>query len=305
MDDLVGQQENGNDERTGIAMTSGHTLLVLGDAMEHVLPKRLFLIGPLPFTDQMLVMLVVGGILLVVFALDARRYPMVPTGFRMFLETGLHFVREGVARPVLKEHTDRFIPFIWTLFFFILVNNLLGLVPLNAIAGLLFGQWHLFGTATANLSVTAALAGLVFVTIHISGMTEECRHQRKYGRSWPVAVVMGFLMYWYHFVPHIPGVLGVVLFPFFLVLEIIGALIKPFALAIRLFANIMAGHILLGSLLLMLPAIRNLASGGVVVPGLLGCTALSFLELFVAFLQAYIFTFLTCLFIGAAVSPEH
>jgi F-type H+-transporting ATPase subunit a len=119
------------------------------------------------------------------------------------------------------------------------------------------------------------------------------------------AAIAGFLKYWYNFVPHVPGVIGVVLFPLLFALEIIAAIIKPFALAIRLFANMMAGHVVLGSLLVMIPVIRGLADSGIAVAAVLGCAALSCLELLVAFLQAYIFTFLTCIFIGAAVSPEH
>jgi F-type H+-transporting ATPase subunit a len=107
------------------------------------------------------------------------------------------------------------------------------------------------------------------------------------------------------FVPQIPGVTGIVLFPFLFLLEMIGVAVKPFALAIRLFANMMAGHIVLASLLLLIPVIKGLSEVGIAAPTIVGCAALNCLELFVAFLQAYIFTFLTCMFIGAAVSPEH
>jgi F-type H+-transporting ATPase subunit a len=223
----------------------------------------------------------------------------------MFFETGLQVIREGIARPALKEHTDRYVPFVWTLFFFILVNNLIGLVPLNQMFGLAAGRWHLFGSATSNLSVTAGLAVLVFVVTHVSGMLEEVRRQIYQGRGHPGAVAVGVALYWRHLVPHVPGVLGVVMFPALFILELMGSLIKPFALAMRLFANIMAGHILLAALVMLAPAIHGALTSGLTVTVIVGCTAVSCLELFVAFLQAYIFAFLSCLYIGMAVHPEH
>jgi len=302
-------------------MTPAWTLLAASDAMEHIQPHAIFKLvrfdfaelsfGPvvitnyIPFTNHMLMLLISGAIMLVIFPLLARNYPLVPTGIRNFVETGLEFVRAGIARPVLHEHTDRFMPFLWTLFFFILINNLLGMIPLDELFLIILGKGHMFGTATAGLSVTAGLAVCAFIVIHVAGVAQHVRDQRQRGLAPGGAAIAGFLMYWYHFVPHVPGVAGVVLFPFLFVLELIGALIKPFALAIRLFANMMAGHVVVASLLVLIPVIHGLADSGVAVVTVVGCAALSCLELFVAFLQAYIFTFLTCMFIGAAVSPEH
>jgi F-type H+-transporting ATPase subunit a len=196
-------------------------------------------------------------------------------------------------------------PFLWCLFFFILFNNLLGMVPLDPLAVVFLGRGHIMGTATAGLSVTAGLALVAFVMIHVSGILEQVSVQRQHGRGLGGAAVLGFLKYWYNFVPHIPGAVGVVLFVPLLILELIGALVKPFALAIRLFANMMAGHVVLASLLVLAPAIRSAGDLGIAIPTVLGCAALGCLELFVAFLQAYIFVFLTSMFIGAAVSPDH
>jgi F-type H+-transporting ATPase subunit a len=81
--------------------------------------------------------------------------------------------------------------------------------------------------------------------------------------------------------------------------------VKPFALAMRLFANILGGHILLAVLLMLIPVINGFAAGGMAIGMVVGCTAMNALELFVAFLQAYIFTFLSCLYIGMAINPEH
>jgi len=286
-------------------MMGNAVFIAAGDPMEHVLPHKLFDLGPIPFTNHMLMLLVVAAVMLVVFPRLARNYPLVPSGFRNMIEAVMVFLRTEVAKPALHEHTDRFLPFIWTLFFFILFNNLIGMVPLDPLAVLVLGKGHLAGTATAGLSVTAGLAVVAFIMIHVSGIMEQYRVALGQDRSSVAAAFRGFFLYWYNFVPHIPGVLGVILWPFLFVLEMIGAAVKPFSLAVRLFANMMAGHTVLASLLMMIPAIRHASDVGIAIPTLLGCAGLGCLELFVAFLQAYIFVFLTCMFIGAAVSPEH
>ena len=280
-------------------------ILGSGDPMQHVIPHTLFEIGPFHFTNHMLMLLIAASLMLVAFPLAARNYPMVPSGMRNLLETLMLFVRDQVARPSLHEHTDRFVPYLWVLFFFILFNNLLGIVPLDPFSIIVFNRGHLFGTATAGISVTAGLAATSLVVIHTSGMLEQYRHQRQHGRSLVGAAAKGFVVYWYNFVPHIPGVTGAVMFVPLLILELIAAGVKPFALCVRLFANMMAGHVVLASLLALAPALHALKDVGIAIPAILGCVALSFLELFVAFLQAYIFVFLTSMFIGAAVSPEH
>jgi F-type H+-transporting ATPase subunit a len=126
-----------------------------------------------------------------------------------------------------------------------------------------------------------------FLLIHLGGMKEQ-----------------GVVHYWKSFVPHVPKAL----YPLMLVLELIGSLVKPFALAIRLFANMIAGHIVLAVLIGFMGVLASGISGlgvGVAIASILGATFISLLELLVAFLQAYIFTYLTALFIGMAVHPEH
>lgn len=280
-------------------------MLAATDPMQHVIPHTLFHVGPLAFTNHMLMLLVAAALLAVGFPLMARNYPMVPSGVRNLVESMMVFIRNEVAKPSLHEHTDRFMPFIWTVFFFILVNNLLGLVPLDPLSVLILGRGHIVGPATAGMSVTAGLALVSFFVIHVAGIRVQIAHQRHDGRSGGSAVGMGIVMYFHGLVPAIPGILGVILFVPFLGLELLGAAVKPFALCIRLFANMLAGHVVLASLLVLAPAIGHIADLGLSVPVVLGCAALSCLELFVAFLQAYIFTFLTCMFIGAAVSPQH
>lgn len=275
------------------------------DPMQHVLPHSLFHLGPFNFTNHMLMLLLAGGLMLLVFPKLARNYPLVPTGVRNLFEAVMQFIRKEVAYPSLHEHTDRFMPFLWTLFFFILFNNLLGLIPLNPLALLILGKGHVFGTATAGLSVTAGLAVAAFILWHAAGFVEQYRHQLQASKGSGAAVAYGFWKYLCSFVPHIPGAVGAVLFVPLLALELVLSLVKPFALAVRLFANMMAGHVVLASLLILVPALRHLGDWGIAIPTIVGCAALGCLELFVAFLQAYIFTFLTCMFIGAAVSPDH
>lgn len=287
-------------------MMTADAMLAAATPVDHVISHQLFEIGPIPFTNHMLMMLITAAIMLAIFPRMARNYPLVPTGFRNLFETSLEWVREGLARPVLHDHTDRFLPFVWTLFFFLLINNLLGMLPLSTLGGLATGNSHLFGTATTNISVTAALALVSFVVTHAAGLVEQYRHLLHEGRSAGSAAAAAPVRYIRSMMPHIPGLLGIVMLPLFLLLEVIIApLVRPFALCMRLFANIMGGHVLLAAILMMIPAIDTVGSGGLALVGIAACVAFSCLELLVAILQAYVFTFLTCLFIGSAVSPEH
>jgi F-type H+-transporting ATPase subunit a len=243
----------------------------------------LFRIGPLLFTNHMFMLILAGALLLLILLLVTRQRSMVPSGLRNFFEAICVFLREEVARPILGDHTDKFIKFIWTTFFFILFCNLLGMIPFDGlILFLSLGKLkHYGGTATSNIWVTGALAGCAFLMIHVSGIRQQ--------GLWP---------YIKNFIPHVPWPL----IPIMYVLEMIGALVKPFALAVRLFANMIAGHTVLGTLLILGLAAKSIPIAGATV---LGCAVFSLLELFVAFLQAYIFSYLTTLFIGSAVQPEH
>lgn len=254
--------------------------------LSHVLAHPLF--GSDWLTNHLL-MLFVSAVLLVIFLpLAAAKKGPVPSGFRNFLESIMQYIREEVARPVLGHDTDEFMPFLWTTFFLILTANLLGMIPLGMMAAPIDARLqHLGGTATGNIGVTLGFAICAFVMIHVSGMRKQ-----------------GVVGYWKNFFfGHAPIFLAPLMVP----LEIIGALVKPFALCVRLFANMTAGHVILA--VLMMFAVQGAALGGmgygITVASVLGSVAISLLELFVAFLQAYIFTFLTTLFIGAAVHVEH
>jgi F-type H+-transporting ATPase subunit a len=242
------------------------------------------------FSDQ-IAMLALAGILLIALVpmLVKRRRgaagvdAMVPSGAANGLEAICEYFRKEVAEPALHEHTDRFIKYIWSVFFFVLTVNILGLVPIPAVSNL-FGT-HLGGTATGNIWVTATLAIMTMFMMVANGL-------RLGGKS-----------YLAHFCP---GPLWMA--PLLVPVEIIGLIAKVFALAVRLFANMIAGHILLAVLLSFIMAAGSKSAGlglGVAVPVVLGSTAINFLELFVAFLQAFIFTFLTTLFIGMSVVFHH
>jgi len=207
----------------------------------------------------------------------------VATGPANMLEAICQYIRTEVAQPVLHEYTDRFIKYIWSVFFFVLTINLLGLLPIPAISGLL--GTHLGGTATGNVWVTATLAVITMGMMVVNGL-------RLGGR---------------HYIAHFcPGPIWMA--PLLVPVEIIGLIAKVFALAVRLFANMIAGHILLAVLLsfIMAAGATSAALGlGIAVPVVLGSVAINMLELFVAFLQAFIFTFLTALFIGMSVVFHH
>ncbi len=214
-----------------------------------------------------------------------------PSGGLNALEAICQYFRDGVARPALGEHTDRFVPYIWSAFFYVLFCNLLGLVPFDAISQAIFGATYYGGTATGNVYTTATLSVCTLIMIVVNGL-------RLQGTT-----------YLAHFCP---GPLW--LAPLLVPVELIGLVAKIFALTVRLFANMLAGHILLAVLLSfigtgvgMIAAGPGWAAVGIVtmVFSWAGSVAINFLEIFVAFLQAFIFTFLTALFIGQAVNIEH
>ena len=242
------------------------------------------------FSDQIAMIALAGVLLIVLVPMMVKRRrgssgvdAMVPSGSANMLEAVCDYLRKEVAEPALQEHTDRFIKYIWSVFFFVLTLNILGLLPIPVISNLL--GTHLGGTATGNIWVTATLAIITMFMMIINGL-------RIGGKS-----------YIAHFCP---GPLW--LAPLLVPVEIIGLIAKVFALAVRLFANMIAGHILLAVLLSFIMAAGAVSTGLGLGVGLLvvsGSVAINLLELFVAFLQAFIFTFLTTLFIGMSVVFHH
>ncbi len=206
--------------------------------------------------------------------------------FAHMIEVISVYLRDKVVEPLLHERTNRFMPFLWTLFFFILVNNLIGLVPLLDLNHLLVPSMKadhtafIGGTATQNLWVTGMLAAVSAIVINIAGIKE-----------------LGLKGYLSHLTAGTKFPVSLLLVP----IEIAGIFIKPVALAIRLFANMTAGHILLATLFMFCGlAFAKGAILGVPVTlvSTIAAVAIMFLELFVAFLQAFVFMFLTTVFIS-------
>jgi F-type H+-transporting ATPase subunit a len=269
-------------------------LLAAGDnPLNHVVRHHLFTWQGIDVDNHML-MQAVAGILLMwllpIVVLQRRGVgqidSMIPTGFGNFFESICNYLRNEVARPALGEHTDRFIKFIWTVFFFILFKNILGLLPIDPVLSLFGVKGHYGGTATANVWVTGTLAVVTLVMMVVNGLR------------------LGGMHYIAHFCPG-PLVLAPLLIP----IEIIGLVAKAFALGVRLFANMIAGHVLLAVLVGFVgSAWVGLGSGvGILIgiPVVIGSVAITMLEIFVAFLQAFIFTFLTCMFLGMSVVFHH
>ncbi|MHC4697844.1 MAG: F0F1 ATP synthase subunit A [Planctomycetota bacterium] len=217
---------------------------------------------------------------------------LTPRGLGNFFESICAYFRNTIARPVLGEHTDAFIPYIWTAFFYVLFVNLLGLLPLEPLTrGLIKGIYPdahhgIGGSATGSLWVTGTLATCTLLMIVVNGLR------------------IGGMAYVAHFCP---GPLW--LAPLLVPVELIGLVAKIFALAVRLFANMVAGHVLLAVLLSFIGAsyiaLGAGAATGIGIVVVVVSVAFNLLELFVAFLQAFIFTFLTTLFIGQAISVHH
>jgi len=273
-------------------------VIASADPLEHVVEHRLWPVeGPITVLSDHVLMQMLAAVVLVLLIPRAVRWQrrgelldrLTPRGFGNFIEAICQFLREQVARPALGEYTDRFVGYVWTVFFFILVCNLLGLLPLAPLTKWLFGLEHgIGGTPTGNIWVTGTLAVCTLIMIVVNGLR---------------------LAGWRYLAHFCPGPLW--LAPLLVPVELMGLLAKIFALAVRLFANMIAGHILLAVLLSFIASAgQALGAGGglaLAVPVVLGAVGVNLLEVFVAFLQAFIFTFLTALFIGQAVAvhAEH
>ncbi|HEV8334825.1 MAG TPA: F0F1 ATP synthase subunit A [Candidatus Polarisedimenticolia bacterium] len=247
-------------------LLDSHTLDIFGF---HVPLPEIHLFGfDLSITKYVVMMWIASAILLVVGILAARIHRHSPGRLGHLIEMAILFIRDELAVPNIGKHGARFVPYLLTTFLFILICNLLGLVPLGA-------------TATGNISVTLALALIAFVMIQAAGIREY-----------------GVLRHFRNLVPH--GV-PLWLLPLMIPVEIAGMLIKPVTLCVRLFANMLGGHIVILSLL----GLIFILGTAWVAPVSVGFALfINFLELLVAFIQAYIFTMLTSLFIGMSVHPH-
>ena len=263
------------------AFNHGRTDVVKGDRVYsmdshgHIHEKNHLSILDLSITKNvasMFLALIVMLFLFIISANKSKKNAGAPSGILSFIEPLVLFVRDDIVKPNLGHNYKKFLPYLLTLFFFILVNNLLGLLPGAA-------------NVTGNIAVTLVLS---FITLIVTNFSAN-------------------KSYWGHiFKP--PGV-PLALMPIMIPIELVGVFTKPFALMIRLFANISAGHIIILSLISLI----FMAQSGLGTAGAFGLSPVSvlfvlfmyFIEILVAFLQAYIFTLLTSLFIGLATTEAH
>ena len=227
------------------------------------------------------VMLWIAALLCIVTTLLAlrahnrrTREGKAPSGFGNGLEALVLYLRNEVVLPNVGAHGNGYVPYLLTLFFFILFANLLGLVPYGA-------------TATGNISVTATLAIVTFIVIELAGIKAQGWRYINTVVFWPHDMTLGMKL-----------PITFILTP----IELIGKFTKPFALAIRLFANMLSGHVVL---LALISLIFTFGSWLLVPAPILIALSISLLELFVAFLQAFIFTLLSSVFIGLIREDAH
>jgi F-type H+-transporting ATPase subunit a len=211
------------------------------------------------------------GILLIVIFLTVssaykKRVGKAPKGLQSFMEPVILFIRDDVAMPNIGIKYARFMPLLLTIFFFILINNIFGMIPFFP------GGFNL----TGNIAVTLTLAVIIMLVVNLNG--------NKY--------------YWKHIFSPNPWWL----FPIMIPVEIVGIFSKPIALMIRLFANITAGHIVVLSLVSLIFIFNSLWISPV---SIVFVVFIDLIEVLVAFLQAYIFTMLASLFIGMAIEEHH
>lgn len=287
------------------------TILAASNPLDHVVqhpfgvqgevPFSIFGVNSFTFISDHIIMQIAAAVLTFLVMRRAARYPqdgdevrrMTPRGLGNFIEVICEYLRKNVAAPALGPHTDRFVPYVWTAFFFVLFSNLLGIIPFEPLTRYLFfkdSEWThghgIGGTSTGNIWVTATLAVLTLFMIVFNGLRLQGMNFIKhfFQGPFPISVLIA-------------------------VLEMFSLLFKTFALCMRLFANMVAGHVLLAVLLSFIAmstaALGVLAGFGIAIIVVAGSVAISCLELFVAFLQAFIFTFLTAMFIGQAVNIHH
>jgi F-type H+-transporting ATPase subunit a len=276
-------------------------MIFAASALEHVLdtyvwdifhelgwrvPLLSFKIGNTEFgiSKYTILMAVAAGLILWIYLPLAKKIQTgaAPTGtFWNLFEFVLTFIRDEVAKPYIGKDADKYVHYLWTAFLFVLFCNLLGMLPF-------------LGSPTASFTVTSVLALSVFVFIHFNSIA-----------------TFGLWNHLKSFAPHLelPMVMKIFILGMLWPIEFLGLMLKCFVLSVRLFANMFAGHIVLGTILLFIPLVRNTSwplEGTVTIASVLGVIALSFLELFVAFLQAFLFAFLTALFLGGVLEhAEH
>ncbi len=284
--------------------------LASGSPLGHVVDDEIIAQDPFGITKgffftNVTVMLILSGIITVLIITTAAKRiatrgtpgqrtvsDYTPQGaLANFVETVCLYLYDDIFKPILKEETPKFAPILWSFFWFILVANVLGLIPLKDFTELVFHftgihRGGIGGTATQSIWVTATLAIIAFVVINVAGFSKD-----------PVG-----------YIKHLTGGAPFFMWPIMIPVEVLGIFVKPFALAMRLFANMTGGHMVIASLLGFVPALIQafgIGGGAIGIFPILGSTAVNLLEILVAFIQAFVFTFLVCVFIGQVVVHEH
>lgn len=276
-------------------------LLNLASPMGHVIDKKIYGQWYVSNATVMLILSAIATMLLIIPA--ARKIATGKSGtledlrakgtLANLVEVICLYLRDEIFKPLLKEDTDKYIGILWTFFWFILINNLLGLVPIadiTAALGINPMDGHVVGiggTATQSIYVTSALAIISFIFMNGTAMKKD---------------FVGFFK-------HLTAGAPVFMWPIMVPVEIIGTFVKPFALSLRLFANMTGGHIIVATLLGFVVSL-SIGFGGVVGHGLaifplLGTMAIYLLEVLVSFIQAFIFTYLTGLFLSQLIVHDH
>ncbi len=226
---------------------------------------------------HILILMIAALMLITVSALTVRKGRRVYSGIAGVLESLVLFIRDDIAIPNMGEKSGKqFTPFLTTMFLFILTLNLMGIIPI-------------FATATGNLSITVGFASVTLIVILFFGMKEN-----------------GIIGFWKSLLPHgVPWWISPILFP----IEVISILAKAFALSVRLFANMLAGHMvvfyILGIIIIFGDLMGKFAGLGFAPISLGLALFIDTLEILVAFIQAYIFTILSALFYGMYMHPDH
>lgn len=267
---LSSKFEHGHASHLGFRMNEkGHLVWDDPNASEKILD--------LSITKNVLAMLIAVLTLSLIVIGMAKSYKnrkgLAPKGIHNLIEPLILFIRDDMAVPLIGKKSDKFLPLLLSIFFFIFVNNLFGLIPIFPGGA----------NVTGNISITLVLALVVFITVNLNG--------NKY--------------YWKHiFMPDVPVWMYIIIIP----IEILGVILKPFVLMLRLFANITAGHIIILGFfsLIFIFGAMDAKIGYMVSPLSVAFTIfMSMLELLVAFLQAFVFTLLTGVYIGMAVEEHH
>ena len=312
VEQIAGHAADAADAGHGEAFDPGRVIIehIANSPIDHPLIHLPPFLGiDFSITKHVLMLWLVGAIVFGAVTWSVRRYlrqdRLVPRGFMNVLELVVEFVRDSIVRPnVGARYVDTWAPLILTFFVFILVANGIGLIPIFEVVGLIdhallhtgedsFLKQVLHGgtTATANFNVTAALAVITFTAILIAGTKAH-----------------GFIQHWKNLVPHgLPWPVYFLLVP----IELLGMLVKPFALTMRLAANMTAGHLAILAILSFVFIFADLYQTWVAgvgvgitvsVPLAVGINAL---EIIVVLVQAYVFTLLSAVFIGMAINVHH